>query len=159
TLVLPDGNAAKAGLRGGDVLLRYGAQKLITLADLKPATSGEQVAVQVWREGKILEAWLAPGKLGVALHREPAPQALRQQRDFDTLLASRTRGEVQALPGSRNEVQAIRTLFPRAEVLLGSEASEQRLDELVAVGQLLDFRVLHLATHGHIDPAIASRSA
>jgi CHAT domain-containing protein len=102
---------------------------------------------------------LKPGTLGVVLHREPAPQALRQQRDFDTLLANRTRYEVQALPGTRFEVQALQSLFPHAEVLLGSQASEQKLDELAASGQLQNFRVLHLATHGRIDPAIAARSA
>jgi CHAT domain-containing protein len=106
-----------------------------------------------------LDVQLKPGKLGAALHREPAPQALRQQRDFDTLLASRSRDEVKPLPGSRYEVKALQTLFTRAEVLLGSDASEQRLDNLAAEGRLQAFRVLHFATHGQINPTTASRSA
>jgi CHAT domain-containing protein len=44
-------------------------------------------------------------------------------------------------------------------VLLGSEASEQRLDELAAAGTLKGVRLLHFATHGHIDPASAAHSA
>jgi tetratricopeptide (TPR) repeat protein len=159
TLVLPDGNAAKAGLRGGDVLLSYADQKLTTHADFKPAASGAPVPAQIWREGKTLDVRLSAGKLGVALHRDPAPQALRSQREFDTLLASRTRDTIKPLPGSRYEVKVLRTLFPQAEVLLSSDASEQMLDELAATGRLRDFSVLHLATHGHIDPAIAVRSA
>jgi len=159
TLVLPDGNAGKAGLRSGDVLLRYGEQKLTKLADFKPAAGGESISVRIWRDGQTLDVQLKPGKLGAALHREPAPQALRQQRDFDTLLASRSRDEAKPLPGSRYEVKALQTLFSSAEVLLGSDASEQRLDELAAAGRLRDFRVLHFATHGQINPTTASRSA
>jgi CHAT domain-containing protein len=44
-------------------------------------------------------------------------------------------------------------------VLLGSDASEQRLDGLARARQLERFRVLHLATHGHIDLGDPSRSA
>jgi CHAT domain-containing protein len=65
------------------------------------------------------------------------------------------------LPGTRREVQALAGLFPggRATVLLGSDASEQRLDELAAAGKLQQVRILHLATHGLIDPVSAGHSA
>jgi tetratricopeptide (TPR) repeat protein len=161
TLVLAGGNASKAGLRGGDVLLAYNGHKLTTLADLKPATSGDAVPVQVWRDGKTFQARLAPGKLGVAIDRDPAPAALRRQRDFDALLAGRTRDndKIDALPASRYEVQALETLFVKPTVLLGSEASEQKLDELAAADQLKDYRVLHFATHGTIDLGSPLRSA
>src|SRR5205823_4722428 len=43
--------------------------------------------------------------------------------------------------------------------LLGSEASEQRLDELATAGRLRDFRYLHFATHGVMDDQIALQSA
>jgi CHAT domain-containing protein len=49
------------------------------------------------------------------------------------------------------EVEAIGRLLPHGVTLLGSAASEQELDRLNDEGKLVGFRVLHLATHGHID--------
>jgi CHAT domain-containing protein/tetratricopeptide (TPR) repeat protein len=57
----------------------------------------------------------------------------------------------QALPGTRWEVQTLSRLVPEATTLLGSDASQQRLDELAAAEKLKRFRLLHLATHGVID--------
>jgi tetratricopeptide (TPR) repeat protein len=159
TLVLPGGNAHKAGLRAGDVLLRYGDQKLNTFADLKPAASGDPVPVSVWRDGKTLDLRLPAGKLGVALSREVAAEAIRQQRELDVALAARTRDQIKPLPGSRYEVKTVQTLFPRATVLLGSEASELKLDDLAEHNRIKDYRVLHFATHGQMDPLAATRSA
>jgi hypothetical protein len=161
TVVPPGGNAFQAGLRGGDVLLRYGDVKLTTGADLKVATDGKPIPVQVWRDGQTLALKVQPGKLGVVVSAEPLAEALRQRRAFDTLLAARTRDEIKPLPGSRVEVNALAALFPKdkTEVWLGAQASEQQLDQLIASKRLKDFRVLHLATHGKMDPATASRSA
>jgi CHAT domain-containing protein/tetratricopeptide (TPR) repeat protein len=159
--VLPDGNAFKAGLRDRDVLLAYAGTDLRTTADLRVRAEGGPVPARVWRDGETRELTLGPGKLGVAFHKEPAPVALRQQQELETLLAS-TRGTPAApLPGTRREVQALAALFAANQptVLLGSEASEQRLDELAAAGKLRGVRVLHFATHGHIDPASAAHSA
>ena len=50
-------------------------------------------------------------------------------------------------------------LFPKAEVLLGSDASEQRLEALRTSGRLGQFDVLHLATHGVMDAERAFQSA
>jgi CHAT domain-containing protein len=47
----------------------------------------------------------------------------------------------------------------KAELLLGSDASEQRLEQLARESQLATYRILHFATHGQMDPGIASRSA
>jgi tetratricopeptide (TPR) repeat protein len=158
-VVLPGGSASRAGLRPGDVLLRYGGAALKTSADLKPAGGTEPVAVRVWRAGRELDLKVRPGRLGVALDRRPAAVALRARHDLDELLA-RTRGpSPRRLPGTRREVAAIARLFPAAELLLGPAASEQRLDGLAHSGRLGRFRVLHLATHGHMDPSVASRSA
>jgi CHAT domain-containing protein len=159
TLVLPGGNAHKAGLRAGDVLLRYGEHPLKTIADLKLAASGDPVPVSVWRDGKTFDTRLPAGKLGVVASREPAAEAIRQQRELDIALAVRTRDEVKPLPGSRYEVRTVRTLFPHATMLLGSEASEQKLDDLAERNRLKDYRVLHFATHGQMDANTASRSA
>src|SRR5262249_25296529 len=57
-----------------------------------------------------------------------------------------------ALPGTRREAEILLKLLPglkpAAEVLLGSDASEQRLITLAEQGKLKSFRLLHLATHG-----------
>src|SRR5262249_37384578 len=47
----------------------------------------------------------------------------------------------------------------RVQLLLGSEASEQRLDQLATAGKLKDYRLLHFATHGALDAATPARSA
>src|SRR5207248_4197907 len=46
-----------------------------------------------------------------------------------------------------------------AKVLTGSEASEQRLDELARGGELARYRFIHLATHGEVEDAWPLRSA
>jgi CHAT domain-containing protein len=64
-----------------------------------------------------------------------------------------------ALPGTRREVEAVAPLFARAEVLLGPDASQQRLDALARDGRLRAFSVLHLATHAELHPGRALQSA
>jgi CHAT domain-containing protein len=44
-------------------------------------------------------------------------------------------------------------------MLLGSDASRQRLEELAVSGQLKQYRYLHFATHGDVDDRIALNSA
>jgi CHAT domain-containing protein/tetratricopeptide (TPR) repeat protein len=65
----------------------------------------------------------------------------------------------QALPGTRHEVQTLARLVPEATVLLGSTASEQNLAQLAGSGKLKRFRLLHLATHGEVNPLDPKRSA
>jgi hypothetical protein len=159
--VLPGGNADKAGVRPDDVLLEYAGTKLTSRDDLKLRAEGGPVPVRLWRGGKDRSLEVAPGKLGVVLDNEPAPAALKRRRELDKLLAS-TRGPVpKALPGTRREVEALAGLLPKDKVqlLLGSDASEQRLDQLAAAGQLKDYRLLHFATHGALDSATPTRSA
>ena len=64
--VLPGGNAAKSGLRRGDVLLRYGGQKLSRYEDFQAAADGDAVPVQVWRDGETLERTVPPGPMKFA---------------------------------------------------------------------------------------------
>jgi CHAT domain-containing protein/tetratricopeptide (TPR) repeat protein len=66
--------------------------------------------------------------------------------------------EIPALPGSRWEVQTLARLVPKATTLLGSDASQQRLDELAGADKLKDFRLIHLATHASVDWDTPSRS-
>jgi CHAT domain-containing protein len=59
--------------------------------------------------------------------------------------------DLKALPGTRQEVLALSRRVPKGTLLLGSDASQQRLDELAETGKLKSFRLIHLATHGTVD--------
>jgi hypothetical protein len=173
-MVMDGGNAARGGLRSGDVLLSYGEEQLGASEDLGPAIeqfaeasedTSRSVPVRVWRDGETLDAAVAPGKLGVSPSPEPAPEAVRSKRRLDSVL-EQTRGRTfEPLPGSRLEVEAIANLFATQAdeaaptLLLGTEASERRLDELATSGDLERYRHIHLATHAVMDNEQAMRSA
>lgn len=70
-----------------------------------------------------------------------------------------TRHLWQPLPGTEAEVRALHALFPRAEVLLGAQATEARLQALDRNGELAQYRRLHFATHAFFsadNPALSS---
>jgi tetratricopeptide (TPR) repeat protein len=157
--VRPGSNAARNGLRSGDVLMRYNRRPLRRLSDFKEA-QGERVQASAWREGEVFAVRLGGGPLGASLDERPLAQALPAWREAEALL----RGEGAALPrlpGTRAEAEAIAALVgkARATLLLGSAASEQRLDRLLKEGTLGKARVIHLATHGHIAPLNPEHSA
>jgi tetratricopeptide (TPR) repeat protein len=150
--VQPGGNAARNGLRAGDVLMRYNRRSLRRLTDFREA-KGEQVKASAWREGEVFAVRLKGGPLGASLDERPLARALPAWREAEALL----RGEGAALPrlpGTRAEAEAIAALVGKgkATLLLGSAASEQRLDRLIKGGTLGKARAIHLATHGHIAP-------
>ena len=65
------------------------------------------------------------------------------------------------LPGAAREIASVASLF-RAEhrmVATGEAASERRLRELNASGELATFRYLLFATHAYLDTVVPSRSA
>lgn len=171
TKVTPDSNAALAGLHPGDVILKYAERKLAAAADLTAAllpsdgqsptedrSAARRVPLVVWRAGRTVSLAVAPGKLGITSDRRRAAEAIRDQQTLADAL-ERTRGDsFIPLPGTRHEVEAIARLFPQATTLLGSEASEQRLDELARSGLLRGFDVLHLATHGRVNHERAMHS-
>jgi CHAT domain-containing protein len=160
--VLPGSNAGRAGLRGGDVLLSYGGKKLTTKEDLKLAEVGEAVPIRAWRDGQVLnDLRTDPGKLGVVLSPDPPAVAVRKRRELDLLADARSRDGARPMPGTRLEVAALAALLPKdkATLLMGSQASEQELDKLAAAGRLKEYRLVHLATHGSVDPASAAHSA
>ncbi len=162
SLVLPGGNAARHGLRSSDVLLSYAGTRLHSRADVQTAETGAPIPVEYWRDGVIEKTRLDPGKLGVTISEDPPALAQRKQRLRLQLADMRRSGQtLQSLPGTRLEVAAIASLLPagKTTLLMGSEASEQCLDELAALGKLKQFRLLHLATHGSIDPISAAHSA
>ena len=60
------------------------------------------------------------------------------------------------LPESRNEVESIAALMPRPPmILLGHAATKEHFRQL----PLGEYRVLHLALHGVVDPIFPDRSA
>jgi hypothetical protein len=166
TMVMPGGNAAQAGLRPNDVLLRYGTTELAGPADLKPLlerSADKPVALRVWRDGQTSDRQVRPGKLGVLLADKPAPEALAELRRVHQRLASRSGNDGWSpLPGTRVEVEALRRLFgetPPPRLLFDSQASEQELYALARNGELDKYRHIHLATHGEVDNTMPLRSA
>jgi hypothetical protein len=165
-VVVAGSNAAVHGLKEGDVLLAYRGMALKKKDDLKPVTEGnDPIAVQVWRDGRILALELAPGKLGVVLDDRPAAVAVTEQRELDASLATARFGgdDFVPLPGTRYEIQSIAERFESDDrpvrTLLAADASESELDRLAASRELAKFGFVHLATHGVIDEAIPERSA
>jgi CHAT domain-containing protein len=113
-------------------------------------------------------AWLRQQEREAARRRNPAtaPQLLvLGDPVFQPLKRGQAEGTRAAaespdpLPGTRWEATEIAALFPRSKMLLGSEASEQRLEELAAAGQLREYRFLHLATHAALDDRRPLQSA
>jgi tetratricopeptide (TPR) repeat protein len=165
-MVAPGSNAATHGVKPGDVLLAYNGTALFKREDLKAVPEpGQAAPVEIWREGRVAKRELAPGKLGVVFDNRPAPVAITEQRRLEqVLVAARSGdGDFAPLPGTRYEVQAIADLFKSddrpAMALFGADASEPNLDRLATSGELSQFGLIHLATHGVIDEAIPQRSA
>src|SRR5262249_60079909 len=100
-----------------------------------------------------------PGCGGAGAGPHPAAGAARARREADALARGGEAPAYAALPGTRHEVTAIARFFAQKEVLLGSDASEQRLDELAQQGRLREFRVVHLATHAVLDGRRPMQSA
>jgi tetratricopeptide (TPR) repeat protein len=166
TAVQPGSSAAVAGLRPNDVLLKYGDTELTGPGDLMPEAAsddaGRRIVVTLWRDGKLLQQRVRPGKLGVVLADKPAPEAVKDRRRLDRRLTLRGEEGWRELPGTRVEVASITRLFgdsPAPAVLTDSEASEQNLYQLAQSGALKKYRYLHLATHGDVDDAFPLRSA
>jgi tetratricopeptide (TPR) repeat protein len=63
------------------------------------------------------------------------------------------------LAGADQELRELARLFPRATVLLGKDATAERLDAIATRGGLEQFGVVHLATHIDLNPARVMQSA
>jgi tetratricopeptide (TPR) repeat protein len=158
--VSPGGNADRAGIRAGDVLLSYRDTTLHSLADLVPllAQPGRASAIR-WRNGESQTLTLEAGPLPITFDPRSARAAVRAWRRAEEPL---TRGEpYRSLPGTRFEVETLRRLVGSGQstCLLGSLASEQQLDRISRAGRLKQYSLLHFATHGHIDEDSPGRSA
>jgi CHAT domain-containing protein len=98
----------------------------------------------------------------VVLANDAAPRALAEVRKFEHRLAVRGGDDWKELPATRFEAEALRRLFGEqggVKVLLGSQASEQRLYEMAKGDELSKYRFVHLATHGEVDYSWPLRSA
>jgi hypothetical protein len=164
--VAPNSTADLFGLKPGDVLLEYNGQALRNSNDLAVVPAGDKairVPIQFWREGEVRSLEIAAGRLGIQSHpNRPAAQVVLAQRAAAAVLQPGARGAtLTALPGTRREVQAIAELFPSDQVttLMGSEATESKLQQLAQSGALKSYRFLHLATHGQANPNVALSSA
>jgi CHAT domain-containing protein len=96
----------------------------------------------------------------VVLNRRPLAEALTAWRKQESALLAVNRAQVFAsLPGTRLEARLLRELVPAASVVLGSAASQQNLERLASAGALKRYRLLHLATHGQVEPDQPDQSA
>jgi tetratricopeptide (TPR) repeat protein len=165
-VVIRGSNAAKHGLKDGDVLLAYNGLAMNKKDDLKVVTDGvKPIPIEIWRDGVLSRRDLATGKLGAMIDSRPAPEAIVEQRKFQQVLSAARSGgdDFVPLPATRREVEAITKLFDSdkrpARALLGTDASESELDRLSSADGLKQFAFIHLATHGVIDEGIPQRSA
>lgn len=167
TGITPASQAAHAGLRPGDVITSYGGKATGTFAELVAALRGTDPAsveliVGLDREGAPTTVVVKPGRLGVLLAREPPPIAGPKLLAQSTIGAHRgtTRRGLVPLPGTRNEVDAIVALIEGSagdasiQVLLGAQATEAALFDAADSP-----RIVHLATHGLIEPAKGARAS
>jgi CHAT domain-containing protein len=62
------------------------------------------------------------------------------------------------LPGTTEEIKNISKNLPGTDFFLGKDMTENRLKKLSKNGQLKNYKVLHLATHGMVVPEIPDLS-
>ena len=168
TGVAPKTQAAAASLRPGDVITSYGETPTPALEDLLGAVRGTdatgeaQVTLEFERDGKTETVSLKPGRIGVMLAEEPPPIAGPKvlQNTAAGVIRGAHRGRLRPLPGTREEVNALATLVRQSKrripvgTLLGAEATEGALFETSNSP-----RILHLATHGLIEPDLGARAS
>ncbi len=157
TGVEAEGIGARSGLKSGDVVVSYAGQTTNTVADLKQAiteslsAANKTPTMRISRDGSQLDLKALPGLLQVTVDPRPAKQAIVARQRIDTLLNQTRSAKLRQLPYSRSEVEAIARIVPQATILLGDQASEANLEELVQSNRLRQFDYVHFATHGILD--------
>jgi len=89
-----------------------------------------------------------PGKEHITVFGDPVyPSVAPDSRSDPELREAVRRGlSLKPLPYTRNEVEAVATLYPQAQVYLGQEATEERAKSVAPKS-----RLLHFACHGLLD--------
>jgi CHAT domain-containing protein/tetratricopeptide (TPR) repeat protein len=164
--VLAGGNGARAALQPGDVLLKYADADVTSyqqyLALIQQHGGNTSIDLCYWRDGTLTTVVVPPGKLGLTLELEPAPQFLAAKHAANqTIRLAMRGGDWKELPGTAAELQRLSASIgkERTTLLTRSSASEQQLEELRASGKLAEFRYLHFATHGAANSELAFESA
>lgn len=78
-----------------------------------------------------------------------------QRKAYATLQG---KGPMPYLKGSLDEVKSFQKTISGAEVYTGNDFTENRIKELSKNGQLKNYKVLHMATHGFVIPEIPDLS-
>jgi CHAT domain-containing protein len=165
TWVDAKGQAARLGVRAGDVLVEYAGKRLVAPQDLQQAlaaaSAGPAVTLRLLREADPLEVAVDPGRLGIRFDPEPppvsGPRLLAAASGEGLARGSPFARDLPPLPGARSEVEALAKAFRLADpsarvvVLTGAEATESRLHR-----EAKGARYLHLATHGLVDESEAA---
>jgi CHAT domain-containing protein/tetratricopeptide (TPR) repeat protein len=149
---------------------------LILLPSVDMAGLPGEALVEAWakKPGRLTVSYAPSGTIFAYLQeKRQSPAAQGTPPHYQHLLAlgdpslqaeekgKQVRGHLPTLArlvGSRREVKAIADLFTQPQLLLGSEASEQKLNELARSDRLREFEVIHLATHALPDSQVALRS-
>ena len=162
--VQPQSQAARAELRPGDVILAYGGSRATAYEDLIASIrdtdpNAESVRLTYEREGVARTVSLKPGPIGVYLAREPPAVAGPRVVGRATTGVLRG-GRLVRVPATGHEVRAIENLLTasaktvKVRTLLRAQATEVALFEAATAP-----RVLHLATHGLIEPRKGARAS
>jgi CHAT domain-containing protein len=85
--------------------------------------------------------------------------ALKRGNPLREFYAQLRRGDWENLPGTLVEVNAIQDAVEGAELVTGTDVNETTVKVLSAHGQLANYKILHFATHGAVDPVIPDLSA
>ena len=116
--------------------------------------------------------------MGGAIYEEMSQQPLRNSSDADmNLLQAEVsenvktgksqrkayatlngKGPMAYLKGSLDEVKSFSKTISTAEIYTGNDMTENRIKEFSKNGQLKNYKVLHLATHGFVIPEIPDLS-
>ena len=67
-------------------------------------------------------------------------------RAFD--LSFRNKAKWEDLPGTKNELDAIKKIIPSADIIEGAAVNESLINRLSNTGKLKDYKYIHFATHG-----------
>ena len=85
--------------------------------------------------------------------------AMADDRSISDVYASLGVESLSNLPGTLDEINAIRKIVDNSETISGKEVTEARIKSMSDSGELSQYKVLHFATHGMTVPAFPELSA